>query len=98
MKIILGTSGSGKTKRLLELSAINGTPILCESQARVERLLEKAKGYGYQIPLPIAYENFENSKVKEVYVDDVNVFLEGILGAKISASTINQDEGIEVLK
>ena len=66
MKIIFGAPGSGKTKALLELSAKNNIPVLCESQARVERLLVKAKGYGYDIPLPITMNSLSED-VKEVY-------------------------------
>ena len=31
MKIIFGAPGSGKTKAILELSAKNNIPVLCES-------------------------------------------------------------------
>ena len=47
MKIIFGNPGSGKTKALLEMSAKNNIPVLCESAARVQRLLVKAEGYGF---------------------------------------------------
>ena len=49
MNIIIGSPSSGKTKRILELSAKNNIPILCESKYRVERLIVKAHGYGYKI-------------------------------------------------
>ncbi len=98
MKVILGSSGSGKTKRLLELSASNGVPVLCESQERVERLLAKAQGYGYQIPLPIALENFDANSVKEVYIDEINMLFEKALNTKIGAITVNSDGYNEVEK
>ena len=53
MKIIFGNPGSGKTKALLEMSAKNNIPVLCESAARVQRLLVKAEGYGFKIPSPV---------------------------------------------
>ena len=43
MKIILGNPGSGKTKKILQMSAENNIPVLCESQARRERLFVKAR-------------------------------------------------------
>ncbi len=91
MKIILGDSGSGKTKRLLELSASNGVPILCESQNKVERLLAKAKGYGYQIPLPISIDHFDAS-IKEVYIDELDYVFEQFLHVKIGATTLNSND------
>lgn len=43
MKLIYGDCGSGKTKQILELSCKTKTPILCESDQRKQRLLEKLR-------------------------------------------------------
>ena len=83
MKIILGNPGSGKTKALLALSQEKQIPILCESDSRVERLLVKAQGYGYNIPTPLTLEKAK--KAKEVLVDDVDRFFEQALGVKLAA-------------
>ena len=95
MKIILGSRSSGKTKRLLELSAKNHVPVLCESEARVERLLAKAKGYGFQIPLPISIDRLDPT-IKEVYIDEIDFVFEQVLHAKIGAATLNRDDFNEV--
>ena len=55
MKYILGAPGTGKTKEILRLSEENRIPILCESQARKERLLQRAMQYGFVIPVPIVF-------------------------------------------
>lgn len=88
MNIIIGGPGSGKTKEILRLSAENRIPVLCESQARLERLLVKAKGYGFSIPTPIVYTQVDN-EVKEVYVDDVERLLEVMFNCKINTITFN---------
>ncbi|MDD2433759.1 MAG: hypothetical protein WC196_01970 [Bacilli bacterium] len=95
MKIILGSRSSGKTKRLLELSAMNRVPILCETQARVERLLTKAKGYGYQIPLPVSLDQLD-PKIKEVYVDEIDLVFEHLTKLKLGALTLNKDDKNEI--
>lgn len=92
MKIILGGHSSGKTKRILELSSINNVPILCESKERVKRLLEKAQGYGYHIPIPIALEEVNSSDTKEVYIDEIDYVFEQFLKLKIGAVTLNKDD------
>lgn len=96
MKLIFGNPGSGKTKALLELSAKNNIPVLCESQARVERLLAKARGYGYDIPLPITVNGL-NESVKEIYIDDIKRVLDVVLNASLAGITVNSDENLEVI-
>jgi hypothetical protein len=91
MKIILGSNGSGKTKKMIEFSAANNVPILCESKARADRLLHKAMGYGMKIPLPIVFEEFDSSLAKEVCIDEINGLIEKVLKVKVSAFSINID-------
>ena len=95
MKIIFGAPGSGKTKAILELSAKNNVPVLCESQQRVRRLLEKARGYGYDIPMPITVEEIDE-RVNEVYIDDIKRVLDVALNVNLTAVTVNKDEECEV--
>ena len=90
MKIIFGNPGSGKTKALLELSAKNNIPVLCESAARVQRLLVKAEGYGFKIPAPLTFDEL-NDRVAEVYIDDIKRVLEAVLNIKLAGITINND-------
>ena len=90
MKLIVGSASSGKTKRLLELSASNRIPILCESLERVERLVVKARGYGYNIPMPIVASDI-TADIKEVYIDEIDNLVEKMLHVKIGAVSINKD-------
>ena len=96
MKILLGSPSTGKTKKILELSSTTGVPVLCESTARVERLIEKARGYGFSIPTPVTYDTL-NPSIKEVYIDDVKRVLEGIFNVNIAGITVNRDEELEVV-
>ncbi|MBE6143124.1 MAG: hypothetical protein E7177_03980 [Erysipelotrichaceae bacterium] len=96
MQIIFGNPGSGKTKVLLEMSAKNNIPILVESDARVQRLMVKAQGYGVKIPAPITINQL-NDGIKAVYIDDVKRLVEGVLHVDLKAITINRDEECEVV-
>jgi hypothetical protein len=94
MKLIVGSASSGKTKRLLQLSAANQVPILCESIERVERLVVKARGYGYNIPMPLVAEELK-ADVKLVYIDEIDNLVEKLLKVKVGAVTINKDSSAE---
>jgi hypothetical protein len=90
MKLIVGSASSGKTKRLLELSASNQVPILCESIERVQRLVVKAQGYGFNIPMPIVADELK-ANIKLVYIDEIDNLVEKLLKVNIGAVSINKD-------
>jgi hypothetical protein len=90
MKLIVGSASSGKTKRLLQLSAANQVPILCESIERVERLVVKARGYGFNIPMPLVAEKLK-AEVKLVYIDEIDNLVEKLLKVNVGAVSINKD-------
>ena len=95
MKIIFGNPGSGKTKALLEQSEKNNIPVLCESAARVQRLLVKAEGYGFKITAPLTVEEL-NENVTAVYIDDIKRVLETVLNIRLAGITVNNDN-IEIV-
>jgi hypothetical protein len=94
MKLIVGSASSGKTKRLLQLSAANQVPILCESIERVERLVVKARGYGFNIPMPLVAEKLK-ADVKLVYIDEIDNLVEKLLKVNVGAVSINKDSVAE---
>lgn len=87
MNILLGRPGSGKTKELLKMSMDNNIPVLCESEARKARLLVKAEGYGYSIPIPVVYDSCDN--VDEVYIDDIERLCQTMFNCKINTISVN---------
>ncbi len=95
MKIILGKPGFGKTKKILQVSALKNIPILCESVGRIERINIKARGYGLTIPNPILFSELDEN-VNEVLVDDCKRLIEGIFNVKVAGMTINIEEDSEV--
>ena len=99
MKFILGAPGIGKTKEILRLSAENRIPVLCESQARKERLLQRAYQYGYVIPVPIVFSEV-SSKDGVVYIDDIDRLFKAMFPCKVEAVTLNleNEDDLKVLK
>ena len=97
MKIIFGAPGSGKTKAILEESARTNIPVLCENEARVLRLLEKARGYGFMIPTPITVDKLDGS-IEKVYIDDIERVLNVVLNTKLCGVTINRDDELDVVE
>ncbi len=88
MKYILGAPGTGKTKEILRLSEENHIPVLCESQQRKNRLLERATQYGYVIPVPIVFSELTpNDKV--VYIDDIERLFKAMFNVKVDTVTLN---------
>lgn len=97
MILVLGRPGSGKTKKMLELSAINNIPVLCESEARKMRLLIKAEGYNLNIPTPIVLGE-EVASNQKVYIDDIKRVLEVALNIQVEAISVNELDSDEVIK
>lgn len=96
MKIIVGYPGSGKTKYVLKQSADRNIPVLCESQARLERLLVKAQGYGFSIPRPIVFDEV-TSQTKEVLIDDIERLLSAMLNCKVLEVSINVENEEDII-
>jgi hypothetical protein len=96
MNIIIGSPSSGKTKKILELSAENNIPILCESPERVNRLLVKAHGYGYKIPTPVTVQDL-TPNITTVYVDAIDALLASLLPCTVNTFTFNKDDNCNII-
>ncbi len=88
MKLIYGDCGTGKTREILKISSETRIPVLCESSARKARLLEKAKGYGLNIPTPVVF-NEDLSNIKEVLVDDPKRLMEEVFNVELKGISVN---------
>lgn len=93
---IIGDRMVGKTTKLLFESANKRIPIICARRDDVRMLSEKAKSLSIDIPAPICvtsenlnklrnYPNLENGCL----VDDIDFFLQKLLGIKIVSATAN---------
>ena len=107
MKIINLGRGQGKTTRLLYASEFNDAPILCATDAHKKCLIEKAKGYGLEIPEPITVNDIVSGKVrgskitdKDVLVDEAPFVLQYLLrglgmNGEVKAITLSEKYNLE---
>ena len=94
---LIAGAGSGKTKEMLALSEANQIPLLCESEARKQRLLVKARGYGYNnVPTPLTLADL-NPTVSKVYVDDIERLFEQALNVKLECLALNREGAFELV-
>ena len=80
-KIIYGGRGSGKTTKLIELSAKRGGYIICINKQAASRVFAQAAELGLKIPFPMTFIEFLNKEyyapgIREVYIDNVEQFLQ----------------------
>ena len=84
--LIIGGRGSGKTLELIKMSAERNIYIVCADRQRALNIAAMARELGYQIPFPITLMELpiHSRFIQEVFVDDVDVVLERIIGRRVS--------------
>ena len=103
---VIGGRGSGKTTKLIKMSAETGYPIVVTDSIRREDLLSLAKTLNFKIPLPITYIEWMNQsylfpyrmredRIKDVYIDNVDDLLTQIFNG-VSIHTVTLTGPIEV--
>ena len=102
MHIITGDRASGKTTKLIKMSAKNGIYILVANRTRALYLSDLARKLGYYIPFPVTLEEYYKShgfagsciKRDGLYIDDADEILQNILkDIEIKAMTLITDKG-----
>lgn len=97
--LIIGGRGSGKTLELIKMSAERNIYIVCADRQRALNIAAMARELGYQIPFPITLMELpiHSRFIQEVFVDDVDVVLERIIGRRVSNITLrgNSDDIID---
>lgn len=86
MRYILKGRGLGKTTDLVYLSSQTGIPIVC---SHPDHVLYEAKKNNLTIPEPIGYIRFSmmRQKPRKIYIDELAMFLNSILGCTVEAVT-----------
>lgn len=105
MNLLSKPRGTGKTIALIYTSEATRYPILVSTRAKAERLEERAKELGCDIPKPVTITEFKSDKkLKNIYrdilVDDLEDFLDEALrqyfGSRVLCATLNyKDRGID---
>lgn len=82
MRNLILRRGGGKTTRLLAISEFRNAPIICVNERHRRSILDKARRYGYYIPMPISAGELLNGKLygnntyREYLVDESQDVLE----------------------
>jgi hypothetical protein len=102
MLIISGDRQTGRTTRLIELSAEAETRgevsyIICHSHAEAYRIKKHAQTMGLYIAFPLTYREFEShnysgNNTANFYIDNAELLLQFLTRGKIAAITIGTTE------
>ncbi|MCT3673590.1 hypothetical protein HZQ94_10370 [Elizabethkingia anophelis] len=93
MQIILSDRNTGKTNQLIKLSAVTGNYIVCSTKHQAGNLHMIAKNIGYNIPLPITYDEFIRREyysqgIRGFLIDDAELFLQSLSHVPINVITL----------
>lgn len=87
--------GSGKTTRLIHLSAHKNIPIIVSTYAQKSHIIEHAKRIGIEIPNPITIFEFESMKISGsnhinngVIIDDAQYIIQRALESYFDAPVL----------
>lgn len=92
MKTIAKPRGSGKTTKLIKMSAKSGSYIVCLNQREAGRIFDQARNEDKDINFPITYDEFIN---KRYYGKGIKGFLIDEIGLLVQC--ICRDVGIEAV-
>jgi hypothetical protein len=82
----------GKTTKLIELSAKTNAVIICRSAENAWAIRRQAEKMDLDIPFPITFQSIRNGrhlglKAWEYLIDDVDLFIESIVGKPVTYVT-----------
>ena len=96
MELIIENQYSGKTTKLIKMSAADGYHIVCHTLFMCNYTLELARNLGLDIPLPITFDDFVNERYrgnrgfKGFLIDDADALLQSISRLPIRAITMTE--------
>ena len=93
MKIILEPRRSGKTTKLINMSAETGAYIVCHTKADTDRVWDIAQKMGKNIPYPISASDFLSRRyhpegVRSLLIDNADLILQAISQVPIDAISL----------
>jgi hypothetical protein len=93
MEKIIMQRGYGKTYHLIKKSAHSGNYIVCRSMQEASLIQREAKEAGFDIPMPLSYDEFINKKyyskgINGFLVDDIERFFTYLSDVPVNAITM----------
>lgn len=97
MKIIASGRQTGKTTKLIQMSAETGAYIVARSHTHVDYIVATAKQMKLKIPFPLTfwelrYEKYYGKGIEGFLIDDVDGFLRYSISCPIVAITLTTEE------
>lgn len=97
MIVIKDKPGSGKTKKLIQLSAETGCTIVTANLSTVKFTLRFAEDLGLKIPEPITFSSFfsrryRGIRIKGFLFDDADSFIQGLTDFTVFAMTARDED------
>lgn len=97
MIVIKDKPGSGKTKRLIQLSAETRCTIVTSNMQSVKYTERFAKDMGLEIPTPITFSDFTFKRYRGKYLhgflfDDADGFLQSLTDVTVFAMTARDED------
>lgn len=94
-EIIVTKRGGGKTTTLIAMSAETGYYIICNSIQEAQRIFRIAIEAGFNIPLPITYDDFKRNRyygngIRGFLFDNAEDFLQSMTVVPIKAITVSE--------
>lgn len=104
MKLIVTPAGVGRSTELIKRSAETGTYIVVSTHSRALMLADMARQMGLPIPFPITWNevymmkrNADFSRLKSVYVDDIDDLLNTIFsGVRVELATMQAPKAFSI--
>ena len=95
---------AGKTTRMMYLSEHYQVPILCHSSATKKLLINKAKQYGIDMPIPLDITdiksniNIGSSNITKAIIDEPLAILERLIDAEIVAMAYSDEDNYKKIR
>lgn len=87
---------SGKTTKLIELSANTGAYIVCFNMEEADRVYMQAKKMGLKIPFPIIFDEIDRGDARNSHsdvkylLDNADLFLQRIFCGKLLGLSVTK--------
>lgn len=95
MIVIHKGRGQGKTYDMIKLASENKGYILCKTFQQAQHIYDLSKDMGVDIHFPITYSDLpltKGQRVDNILIDNAETFIETMVGKKVSAISITDEE------
>lgn len=95
MIVIHKGRGQGKTYDMIKIASENNGYILCSTVQLAQYIYNLSKDMGLDIHFPITYSDLpltKGQRIDNILIDNAETFIETMVGKKVSAISITDEE------